>query len=116
MKTSEIANVTGKDVKVVRERLKLLKLPLELQEKVHLGKLAQNKALAHLDGKDMGSKPPSEPRRLPSIKEIDKLYNASKDQLPTAYERLVTEDVRRLFAYWLSCDYKPLQAKTEPVA
>jgi hypothetical protein len=35
--------------------MKLLKLPMEMQEKVHLGKLAQKKALAHLDGKDTPS-------------------------------------------------------------
>ena len=108
MKAKEIAGVTGKDEKVVRERLKLLKLPMELQEKVHLGKLAQKKALAHLDGKDKAASPPSDPRRLPPIKEIDKLYNASKDQLPADYERLITEDVRRLFAFWLGFNYKPL--------
>jgi ParB/RepB/Spo0J family partition protein len=110
MKPSEIANVTGKDVKVVRERLKLLKLPAELQEKVHLGKLPQNKALAHLEGKDKAISAPSDHRRLPSMKEIDKLYNTPPDQLATDYERLVTEDVRKLFAFWLQYNYKPLAA------
>jgi ParB/RepB/Spo0J family partition protein len=113
MKPSEIANVTGKDVKVVRERMKLLKLPMEMQEKVHLGKLAQKKALAYLDGKDTPSKSASEPRKLPSIKEIDKLYNTPPGELPKDYERLVTEDVRRLFAFWLSYNYKPLAKKQD---
>jgi ParB/RepB/Spo0J family partition protein len=113
MKASEIANVTGKDVKVVRERMKLLKLPMEMQEKVHLGKLAQKKALAHLDGKDTPGKSPSEPRKLPSIKEIDKLYNTPTNELPQDYERLITEDVRRLFAFWLGYDYKPLAKKQD---
>ena len=113
MKPTEIANVTGKDVKVVRERMKLLKFPMELQEKVHLGKLAQHKALAYLDGKDTPGKAPSEPRKLPSIKEIDKLYNTPPDELPKGYERLVTEDVRRLFAFWLNYNYKPLVKKQD---
>ncbi len=87
MKAKEIAGVTGKDEKVVRERLKLLKLPMELQEKVHLGKLAQKKALAHLEGKDKAASPPSESRRLPSIKEIDKLYKLHRRiNWPAAYE------------------------------
>jgi ParB/RepB/Spo0J family partition protein len=113
MKPSEIATAMGKDVKVVRERLKLLKLPLEMQEKVHLGKLAQKKALAYLDSKDTPSKSPSEPRKLPSIKEIDKLYNTPPDELPKDYERLVSEDVRRLFAFWLNYNYKPLAKKQD---
>jgi ParB/RepB/Spo0J family partition protein len=113
MKPSEIANVTGKDVKVVRERMKLLKLSMEMQEKVHLGKLSQKKALAYLEGKDTASKSPSEPRKLPSIKEIDKLYNAQPDELPKDYERLISEDVRRLFAFWLDYSYKPLAKKED---
>jgi ParB/RepB/Spo0J family partition protein len=113
MKPSEIANVAGKDVKVVRERMKLLKLPMELQEKVHLGKLAQHKALSYLDGKDTPSKSPSELRKLPSIKEIEKLYNTSPGELPKDYEGLVTEDVRRLFAFWLNYNYKPLTKKQD---
>jgi ParB/RepB/Spo0J family partition protein len=108
MKAAEIASATGKDVKVVRERLKLLKLPPELQQKVHLGKLAQKKALAFLDGdKGKATVPPSDPRRLPSIKDIEHLYHAPKDQLPEEYEALVGEEVRRLFAHWLRLTYKP---------
>jgi ParB/RepB/Spo0J family partition protein len=108
MKASEIGDAMGKDVKTVRERLKLLKLPLELQEKVHLGKMAQSRALAFLEGdKDKASAPPSDPRRLPSIKVLEKLYSASQDQLPDGYEALITEDVRRLFAHWLQIKYAP---------
>ncbi len=108
MKPSEIASTMGKDVKVVRERLKLLKLPMEMQEKVHLGKLSQQKALAHLAGKDTPSKSP-----LPSIKELDKLYNTPTGELPKDYERLITEDVRRVFAFWLKYEYKPLSKKQD---
>ena len=113
MKPSEIANVAGKDVKVVRERMKLLKLPMEMQEKIHLGKLAQKKALAYLDGKGTSSKSPSKPRKLPSIKDIDKLYNTPPNELPKDYEWLITEDVRRLLAFWLDYDYKPLSKRQD---
>jgi hypothetical protein len=84
-----------------------------LQEKVHLGKLAQHKAIAYLEGKDTPSKSPSEPRKLPSIKEIEKLYNTSPGELPKDYERLITEEVRRLFAFWLNYTYKPLAKKQD---
>ncbi len=108
MKASEIASATGKDPKVVRERLKLLKLPLEVQEKVHLGKLAQHKALALLEAdKGKATVPSPDPRRIPHIKVIEKLYHVPHDQLPPEYEPLVTEDVRRLFAHWLKITYKP---------
>lgn len=107
MKASEIAKITGKDPKVVRERLKLLKLPLEIQEKVHLGKLAQHKALALEDGDKGKATAATDPRRLPPIKEVEKLYNAPQDDLPDGYKPLVTEDVRRLFAYWLKVKYVP---------
>src|SRR5262249_37557825 len=113
MKPSEIATVMGKDIKVVRERLKLLKLPMEMQEKIHLGKLSQKKALAHLEGKDTASNPPSESRTLPSITAIDKIYNTPTEELPQDYERFVTEDVRRLFAFWMNYNYKPLTKKED---
>ena len=54
MKAQEIADLTGKDDKVVRERLKLLKLPLDVQDKVHLGKLSQ-KLLSFNDVVDTNS-------------------------------------------------------------
>ncbi len=118
MKASEIATATGKDPKVVRERLKLLKLPLDVQEKVHLGKLAQHKALALLDGdKGKATVPSPDLRRIPPIKIIEKLYNVPHDQLPPEYEPLVTEDVRRLFAHWLKITYKPQAGvQTPPVS
>jgi len=115
MKPSEIANAMGKDVKVVRERLKLLRLPADVQEKVHLGKISQKKALTLLDSdkdKTIGSS--SGPRRLPAIKEVEKLYCTPKDQLPEAYAPLITEEVRRLFAYWLQVSYTALAQGQEP--
>ena len=118
MKVSEIAAVTGKDPKVVRERLKLLKLPLDVQEKVHLGKLAQHKALAQFEGdKGKATVSSADPRRIPQIKVIEKLYEAQHDQLPPDYEPLITEDVRRLFAHWLKITYKPqAEVKTPPAS
>ncbi len=113
MKAKEIAKATGKDEKVVRDRLKLLKLPLDVQEKVHLRKLAQHKALALLEGdKGKATAFSPDPRRIPHIKVIEKLYHVPHDQLPPEYEPLVTEGVRRLFAHWLKVSYKP-QAKVQ---
>ncbi len=92
----------------MRERLKLLKLPPDLQEKVHMGKIAQKKALAFLvsnqnkDGMASADRP-----RLPPIKEIEWLYKAQQDELSADYKPLVTEEVRRLFAYWLKVKYAP---------
>jgi ParB/RepB/Spo0J family partition protein len=114
MKSSEIAAATGTDVKVVRERLKLLKRPLEVQEKVHLGKLSQKKALAQLE--DKATAPPSDTRRLPPLKMIETLYNARHEELPDDYEPLITEDVRRLFAYWLKIKFKARTETTAPPA
>lgn len=112
MKASEIAAAMGKDVKVVRERMKLLKLSEETQEKVHLGKISQKKALAQLDG-DFGTpKASTDARRVPSIKEVEKLYHAPKADLPGDYAPLITEDVRRLFASWLKVDYAPQAEST----
>jgi ParB/RepB/Spo0J family partition protein len=113
MKASEIASAMGKDVKIVRERLKLLKLPLEIQEKVHLGKLAQKKALAYLDD-DRTAVASSDHRKLPPIKEIERLYNAARDQLPDGYNLLITEEVRRLFALWLKVSYTPRTESQKP--
>jgi ParB/RepB/Spo0J family partition protein len=106
MKPKEIAAAMGKDDKVVRERLKLLKLPVDVQQKIHTGKLSQKKALAALDAKTAPTSQP-DPRRVPPLKQIEKLYAATAEQLPTEYEPLVTEEVRRLFAHWLQTDYKP---------
>jgi ParB/RepB/Spo0J family partition protein len=118
MKASEIATATGKDPKVVRERLKLLKLPLDVQEKVHLGTLAQHKALALLEGKKGKATVPSpDPRRIPHIKAIEKLYHVPHDHLPPEYEPLITEEVRRLFAHWLKTTYKPqAEVQTPPAS
>lgn len=108
MKAQEIANVTGKDVKVVRERMKLLRLPAETQERVHLGTLSQKKALAILDGdKGKASETFSDPRRVPPLKDIEKLYNAQHDDLPSEYKSLITEEVRQVFAFWLNYEYAP---------
>jgi hypothetical protein len=108
MKAKEIGRITGHDEKVVRERIKLLRLPPDVQERVHLGKLAQHRALAMLDEKKAKDIPvSSEVRRLPPMKEIEKLYSARQDQLPDDYEPFVTEDVRKLFAFWLKLTYAP---------
>jgi ParB/RepB/Spo0J family partition protein len=110
MKPSEIAKAMGKDDKVVRERLKLLQLPPEVQEKVHLGKMSQKHAIAMLDGKTKASAP-QDPRRVPALKEIEKLYHAQKAELPDDYVPLITEDVRRVFAHWLKVNYAPQVAQ-----
>jgi ParB/RepB/Spo0J family partition protein len=108
MKVAEIAAATGKDPKVVRERLKLLKLSEDLQAKVHSGKLAQHRALAQLGAeRDKEAALPTDPRRLPRITEIEKLYGAQLAELPAEYAELVTEDVRNLFAHWLQIKYAP---------
>lgn len=103
MNAKEIGSATGKSDKVIRLRLKLLKLPKELQEKVHLGKLGVERALKHLEGGDAQKAHP--PRRGPSLKDIKLLYEAAPDDLPDDMRSLVTEDVRRLLAHWLGVKY-----------
>lgn len=110
MNAKEIAAAMGKGEKAVRNRLKLMKLPKDMQEKVHLGKLGVERALKHLDGKaDNGA---IEVRRAPTIRQIEYLYRAAADSLPDELSPLITEDVRRLFAHWLGAKYEPLP---EPV-
>lgn len=52
MSPAEIGAAMGKSPKVIKSRLKLLRLPKELQEKVHLGKVGVERALKHLDPKE----------------------------------------------------------------
>ena len=107
MKPKEIASAMGKDVKLVSERLRLLKLPPDIQEKVHLRKMGIKKAIALLGGdKDKVNTATSENRRVPPIKEIEKLYKSPQSQLPEAYQPFITEDVRQLFAFWLGIKYE----------
>jgi ParB/RepB/Spo0J family partition protein len=107
MSPKEIGSATGKSEKVIRLRLKLLKLPKELQERVHLGKIGVERALKHLEGGDDQAESP--PRRGPSLKELKLLYEAAPDDLPDEVRQLVTEDVRRLLAHWLGVAYAARQ-------
>ena len=106
MTAAEIADAMGKGVKVVRTRLKLLKLPKEMQDKVHLGKVGVERALEYFEGKD--EKKGGEDRlKAPSLKEIRQYYSSAADALPDEIGPLVNEDVRKLFAYWLGIQYEP---------
>ena len=107
MNPKEIGSATGKSEKVIRLRLKLLKLPKELQEKVHLGKIGVERALKHLEG-DNGQKAQAA-LRGPSVKELKLLYDAAPEDLRDDLRALVTEDVRKLLARWLGVKYAPRQ-------
>ena len=114
MTPKEIGTAMGKGEKVVRTRLKLLKLPKELRQKVHLGKLGVERALAHLE--DKAGAPEKPARRAPSLKELERCYSAAPDTLPDDIRPLVTEDVRKLLAHWLGVEYaeRPAGAMTMP--
>ncbi|MBI2806079.1 MAG: ParB/RepB/Spo0J family partition protein [Planctomycetes bacterium] len=107
MTAGEIADATGKGVKAVRTRLKLLRLPKELQEKVHLGKIGVERAIKHFDGKDQDDQTDKDRRKAPSLAEIRRYYSAPQDDLPDEIRPLITEEVRQLFAYWLGLQYEP---------
>lgn len=110
MTPGEIAKAMGKSDGVVRQRLKLLRLPKDLQEKVHMGKIGVDRALRHLEG--AGDKTEPSPRKIPSLREIQKLYEAVvPDDLPDEVRPLITEEVRCLFAFWLGVDYTPRQGQ-----
>ncbi len=70
MTPKEIGAAMGKGDKVVRTRLKLLRLPKELQEKVHLGKIGVERALKHFEDKDQDSQKDKDRRKAPSLGEI----------------------------------------------
>lgn len=108
MSAKEIGEATGKGEKVVRTRLRLLKLPKELRQKVHLGKVGVERALKHLDqtGEPATDKPT---RRAPSMKQIEQYYASAPDDLPDDIRPFVTEDARKLFAHWLGIKYAPRQ-------
>jgi ParB/RepB/Spo0J family partition protein len=105
MTAKEIGAAMGKSAKLVQVRLRLLKLPRDLQEKVHLGKVGVERALKHLDGTDGKRDKPA--RKGPSLKEIQQLYQAAPDDLPDEVRPLITEEVRKLFAHWLGVAYLP---------
>ena len=108
MTAKEIGAAMGKGDKVVRSRLKLLKLPKELQEKVHLGKMGVERALKHFESKD-DDQTDNNQRKAPTLKEIRKYYSSPSDELPDELRPLITEDVRRLFACWLGVPYQSHQ-------
>jgi len=103
MTTKEIGAAMGRSPKVIQVRLRLLKLPRDLQEKVHLGKIGVERALKHLDGAPDKQDKPS--RKAPSLKEIQQLYAAAPDDLPDEMRPLITEEVRKLLAHWLGATY-----------
>jgi ParB/RepB/Spo0J family partition protein len=107
MTPKEIAQAMGKSDDVIRLRLKLLKLPKELQEKVHLGKLGIERALKYLEGGPVQNEAPA--RKSPSLREIQRMYEAAPDDLADNIRPLITEEVRRLFAHWLGVAHKPRQ-------
>jgi ParB/RepB/Spo0J family partition protein len=102
MNAKEIGAAMGKSEKVIRLKLRLLKLPKELQEKVHLGKIGVERALKHLDAEVLKDKPA---RRAPSLKDLNHLYSAAPDDLGDEMRALVSEDVRKLLAHWLGVKY-----------
>jgi ParB family transcriptional regulator, chromosome partitioning protein len=105
MSAREIGAAMGNSPKVIQVRLRLLKLPKDLQEKVHLGKIGVESALKHLDGPTVKQAKLS--RKALSLKEIQQLYEAASDDLPDDVRPLITEDVRKLFAHWLGVTYQP---------
>src|SRR5262249_31559289 len=107
MSSGEIASAMGKSDKVIRLRLKLLKLPKELQEKVHLGKIGVERALKYLDGAAGPNEAPAP--KAPPPREIKQMYEAAPTDLPDDIRPLITEEVRRLFAHWLGVAYTPRQ-------
>jgi ParB/RepB/Spo0J family partition protein len=107
MTPKEIGAAMGKSDKVIRLRLRLLKLPKELQEKVHLGKIGVERALKHLEGGDTQKAQPA--HKAPSLKQLQQLYSAAPDDLPDDMRPFVTEDVRRLLAHWLGVEYAARQ-------
>ena len=107
MTPKEIGAAMGKGDKIVRTRLKLLRLPKELQEKVHLGKIGVERALKHFEGKDEDGQKDKDRRKAPSLAEIRQYYLSSPDDLPDEIRPFITEDVRKLFACWLGIQYEP---------
>lgn len=107
MTPKEIGAAMGRSAKVIQVRLRLLKLPRDLQEKVHLGKIGVERALKHLDGTDGPKKDKPSTRRCPSLSEIHELYHRASDDLPDEMRPLITEEVRKLFAHWLGVTYLP---------
>jgi hypothetical protein len=101
MSPAEIGAAMGKSTKVIKSRLKLLKLPRELQEKVHLGKVGVERALKHLDPKD-------EPKdKAPTLRDLQRYYSSPPDELTDDIRPLITEEVRKLLAFWLGVKYQP---------
>jgi ParB/RepB/Spo0J family partition protein len=105
MTPKEIGAAMGKGEKVVRTRLKLLKLPKELQEKVHLGKVGVERALKHFESKDAPKD--TDCRKAPSLATIRQYYETSTDDLPDEIRPFITEEVRKLLAHWLGIQYQP---------
>lgn len=94
LKIAEIADKTKIDHQVVRQRLELLKLPQEMQDKVHEGEMGVVKALKIVKGKadpkdpkntSKGSKGGKssgggeQRRRVPSLSEFQKMYEERED-------------------------------------
>ena len=65
------------------------------------------RALKFLEEKDAPKDKPA--RKAPSLRELQQYYSASPDDLPEDIRPLVTEDARRLFAYWLGVQYESRQ-------
>jgi ParB/RepB/Spo0J family partition protein len=108
MSAKEIGEAMGKGEKVVRTRLRLLKLPKELRQKVHLGKIGVERALKHLD--QSGEQPSDKPgRKAPSLKQLQQYYSSAPDDLPDDIRPLITEEARKLLAHWLGVQYAPRQ-------
>ncbi len=114
MSAKEIGEAMGKGEKVVRTRLRLLKLPKELRQKVHLGKLGVERALKHLDkGEEQPGDKPS--RKAPSLKQLQQYYSSAPDDLPDDIRPFITEDVRKLLAHWLGVNYQASSGEPAPL-
>lgn len=107
MTPKEIGLAMGKSPKVIQSRLRLMRLPKDVQEKVHLGKIGVERALKQLEGKDGLEEPAA--RKAPSIKLLEQCYSAPAEELPDEIRPLITEEVRKLLAHWLGVPYQPRQ-------
>jgi len=118
LKIPEIAERMGENQQNVRNRLQLLRLTPEEQQRVHTGRLGMVNALKVLKQREDGSAPPdatandkpTSRKRTLTLKQTETLYSAvEKPDVDFCDDELwaicKTADVRKLFAKLLNVEY-----------
>jgi hypothetical protein len=116
MTIPQIADKLGTNQHIIRNRLKLLRLTLEEQHRVHVGKLGMVNANKLVDQRDQGTAAEGETaldkrenrKHMPTLKQAEAIYAATEmpmEMSDNEWSLWITDDVRRFVALYLGVEF-----------